>query len=253
MNFAFLMPRPVGAPPRASVSSAPRACLQLQDVLAHVAQRAAPQDTPSLLARLLEVVDACTQMIAARRGLTLALDVQEQIEGLAELARGREQAHSLRPERPRALHAPRAEAQERAACALANWRRVGQRFARLTGLLPTQLPHDLDWPTAPVTAPLPHRVLDAAANAQALSALHQDRWASAQCRCQRAARLVRSASAGRQQAQRDWLMGQGHHAALAQAWLSELDARGVLLQAQAERAAAHAALGLSCGAPALPL
>lgn len=256
MYAAFSTPRPVSAPSRAIPLNAQHGSLQLHEILAHVARRGAPQDTPGLLARLLEAAEACSQMNAARHGLTQALDVQDQIERLVELAQGREQAQGL-PQRRRALEAlkaPRAVAQARAACALATWRSVGQRFAQLTGLLPTQLPHGLAWPAA-ASSDQRQRwpgVRGATANAQALFDRQQERWAVAQSRCERADRLVRSACAGRQQAQLDWRIGQGSHAALAHAWLSELDARGVLLQAEAERAAAHTALGLLGAAAAVP-
>lgn len=248
MNAAFWTPRHAASPPPSGTDT-PCGSLQLHQIFAHVAQREARRGTGGLLARLLELVDACAQMSAARHGLTQALDVQEQIERLVELAQGREHAQCLSAEERSALEAPRAQAQRGATTALAHWRAAAQRFTQLTGLLPTQLPHDLAWPAAFKAAPhadLQARTPGEAAELQAWVARSRERWALAQCRCERADREVRSASAERFKALLDWRTGQGSLAALAQACLGEWASRGALLQAEAERAAAHCALGLLC-------
>jgi hypothetical protein len=253
MNAAFWTPRHAVASPRPTATDTPCGSLQLHQIFAHVAQREARRGTGGLLARLLELVDACAQLSAARHGLTQALDVQEQIERLVELAQGREHAQCLSSEERAALEAPRAQAQRGAATALARWRAAAQRFTQLTGLLPTQLPHDLAWPAAFKAAShvgLQACALGEAADLQACVVRSRDRWTLSQCRCERADREVRSASAERFKALLDWRTGQGSLSALAQACLAEWAARGALLQAEAERAAAHCTLGLLCAEPA---
>src|SRR5690606_23687541 len=142
MHAAFPLDRHSPAPHSLALPRARHGGLQIHEVLAHVAQRDPDMSAAARLQRLLDVADACARMVAARRGLTRTLDVQQHIERLVDLAQGRERAQRLSMGECDALQAPQALASAQAAQALATWREAGQAFAQLTGLLPTQLPHD---------------------------------------------------------------------------------------------------------------
>ena len=236
------------AAPSAAAASAAHASLQIQDVLAHVARRHAHQAPDLRLQHLLDAVDACAHMVAARRVMAQVLDVQQRIERLDELARGRERVLGLSAEASRALATHTAGARDRAACALAHWRRVSQAFAQRTGLLPTQLPHDAAWPPTPTAAQQQawNQALgpNASASAQILWERTQQRWRAAQGRCESVRAGVRAATGKRIAAHRSQRIGQGSLSGLARAWLNELDARGEWLWLEAECAAAQCALGL---------
>lgn len=252
MHAAFPFERQPSASRRLEWPGVRHGGLQIHEVLAHVAQRSAQLGATALLQRLMDVADACARVVAARRSLTQALDVQQHIERLVELAQGRERAQRLRAGECEALQAPQALAQAQATQALAAWRDAGQAFAQLTGLLSTQLPHGLAWP-APLNALERQMLLRARARADLHSPIELfertlARHDAAQARCDETAAMARSTQVARLKAAFDWRIGQGSLVCVAQAWLADRQAQAADLQAQADRASAHCGLNvLSAG------
>lgn len=252
MHAAFPFERQSPAPCRLEWPGARHGGLQIHEVLAHVAQRSAQLGATALLQRLMDVADACTRVVAARRSLTQALDVQQHIERLVDLAQGRERAKRMHAGEREALQPPLALAQAQATQALAAWRDAGQAFAQLTGLLSTQLPHGLAWPAA--LNALERQALE---RARARGDLRSPielfertlaRHDAAQARCDETASVARSMHAARLKTVFDWRSGQGSLACVAQAWLADRQAQDAGFHAQADRASALCGLNvLSAG------
>ncbi|WP_337178658.1 hypothetical protein [Hydrogenophaga borbori] len=232
---------PFGTPPRAAVSPG---ALPVGAVLNHAARLA--MDAADARQRTIAAVGACARLIAARQRLTLALDGQQRIEQLMQLADGRERARRLRPDEREALQPHLKAVWARAAQALGEWRDAGQHFTGVTHLLPTQLSH------AVAQAP--------ALTAQAWQALMQAqvreagggpsdevdvalcRYMAAHRRCEEAQARARAARAARGQAESGWRMGRGSLSGVAGACLAELASVDTWLAAEARRAAARGAL-----------
>jgi len=236
-----------------SAKTAPRVMaaqggLRIDAVLAHVA-RLAPDQTGARQ-RLLAEAEACARLVAARQRLTLALDVQQGIERLMQLAGGRERARCQYLSEREALQQHEGEARERAAQAMVEWRDAGQGFTRATHLLPTQLSHDIT--QAPALNPGERQALMQAyvrggSPAQAEFDEALGRYAAAHRRCEDAIDLALTARAARLKAESDLRTGQSSLLSVANAWLAELAGVDAMLVAEARRGAVHGALRVLSG------
>lgn len=226
-----------------------RGGLRIDAVLAHVA-RLSP-DPAGARQRLVVAAEACARMIAARQRLTLALDVQQAIERLVQLAGGRERAHGQHRWERQALRPHQGEARERVAQAMVEWRDAGQDFARATRLLPTQLSHDITH--APALNAGERQALMQAyvrGGSPAQTGEFDDalgRYAAAHRRCEDATDLALTVRAARQHAESDLRIGQSSRLSVANAWLAELAGVDAMLVAEARRGAAHGVLRVLSG------
>lgn len=244
MHAADSTPRffpPSNTPPRSAVSPG---ALPVDAVLNHVARLAA--DAADARQRTIAAVDACARLIAARQRLSLALDGQQRIEQLMQLADGRERARRLRPDEREALQPHLESAWARTAQALGEWRDAGHHFTGVTHLLPTQLSR------AVVQAPaLTVRAWQALMQAHLREAgagpsddvdVASCRYMAAHRRCEEAEAEARAARAARGQAESGWRMGRGSLSGVAGACLTEMASVDAWLAAEARRAAARGAL-----------
>ena len=223
--------------------------LRIDAVLAHVA-RLTPDPTGARR-RLVVAAEACARLVAARQRLTLALDVQQGIERLMQLAGGREQARCQYLSEREALLPHQGETRERAAQAMVEWRDAGQAFTRATHLLPTQLSHDIT--QAPALNPGERQALMQAYVRSGSPAQAGDfdealgRYAAVHRRCEDAIDLALTARSARLKAESDLRTGQSSLLSVANAWLAELAGVDALLVAEARRGAVHGALRVLSG------
>lgn len=96
---------------------------------------------------VVETVDACVRLGARREVVSAGLGTQETLDRLAQIATGRARAGRLERGECAAMESLCADMHTRLSHILADWQKAGERFTRLTRLLPAQLGNQ--WPALP--------------------------------------------------------------------------------------------------------
>lgn len=161
--------------------------LSVRDVIGHVTFVVAGEHRPLPVERMIDIVDACVRLGAQRQALSAGLLTQEALDRLAQIVIGREMAGQASPSDRATVESNQDDIRMRLARILADWSRAGQRFTRVTRLLPTQFSRA--WPTRPVLDTAQRRALEQCVPAGMETAFEHARThhASAQRRCIRAA------------------------------------------------------------------
>jgi hypothetical protein len=236
------LPAPVAAAPSPTVS------LDVDQVLRHVGRLMIDADLDACLARLVDAADTCGQLVGARKQLCLALNLQHHVDGVVQVAIGREQRRPA-PEAERdALRAVAAQVQACMDEAQRRWRRAGRHFTQVTHLLPTQFDIRLALPpplsAAKQQALMGHFVrtgttVPAERFEDALAS-----YAAAHRRCQPRVAPAIAARERRRRAGLECGAGLAPLSVLAIAMFEEFLSRQSLLVAESERAGAHHVLHL---------
>lgn len=259
--ITFADPQPPGVPTRpiparvhAPQTTRPTG-LQVSQVLQHVAHLLATDDPEHAIDHLAQTAEVCGRLLATRRHLFIALNAHQRIDRLAQVAQGREQARLMDSADGASLRSVATSMQSCVDDALAQWRRIGQAFTRLTRLLPTQFDHQHAFP--PTLTPAGHRdLLSRFVRSQgdvtvARFELAIDAYMSAHRRYQ--SRVV-PALAARERRRRAELELRGAGVtmrALSLALFEEFLSRQSLLAAEGDRAGAYHVVHLLVDTPAL--
>ncbi|MBL0919196.1 MAG: hypothetical protein IBJ14_10865 [Hydrogenophaga sp.] len=217
--------------------------LSVAQVLHHVAVLAAPLDPPVGIERLAEAADVCGRLVGARRQFFVALSLRQHVERVMQVARGREPVRPAWADEHQMLRSVEISVQACVDEAQLQWRRMGQRFTRLTHLLPTQLDPQLGLP--PPLTPTQHQALMSAFVRSGVAVPTErfeavlEAYMVAHRRCQGRVGPALAARERRQRAERDGRGGPLPVDALALAMFEEFLSRQSLLVAEAERAGAH--------------
>lgn len=236
--------------PRAPLAAAPSVgvSLDVDHVLRHVARLMADAELDACMARLMDAADSSGQLVGARKQLCLALNLQHHVDGVVQVAIGREPRRPA-PEAERdALRAVAAQVQACVDEAQLRWRRASQHFTQVTHLLPTQLDIRLVLPL-PLSASKQQALMNqfvragtpvpAAQFEEALAS-----YAAAHRRCQPRVAPAIAARERRRRAGLESRTGLAPLSALAIAMFEEFLSRQSLLLAESERAGAHHVLHL---------
>lgn len=247
-----LRPTPTSVPTRGAASTTG---LQVSQVFEHVARLRPADDLAAAIDHLVETAEICGRLVALRRHLFIALNTHRRIDRLAQVAQGREHAQLMSAADGDALRAVASSMQSCVDDVLAQWRRIGHAFTRLTRLLPTQLDHQLGFP--PTLTPAEHRALlsrfvrvQGGVTAARFEAA-MDLYMSAHRRCQSRVGPALAARERRRRAELDLRGAGAAMKALALALFEEFLSRQSLLAAEGDRAGAHHVVHLLADTPAL--
>lgn len=221
----------------------PNAALDVDQVLRHVGSSMAEPDLEVCVHRLMDTADTCGRLIGDRRLLGIAFKLQHHIEGVEQVAMGREPMRPTPQSERDALRSVIDSARASVGEAQTRWQKTSDRFTRLTHLLPTQLDSRLDLPASlPLVSrqalkadfircgfPVPVQHFDAALAA----------YAAAHRRCQLRVGPALAAVERRRSTGIACRTGLVPLSALAMALFEEFLNRQSLLLAESERAGAH--------------
>lgn len=261
--ITFAGPEPDAAPirfhPSHSHSPAPVGAtmtgLRVPQVLRHVATLLPADEPLSAVDHLVETAETCGRLLALRRNLFIALNTHRRIERLSQLAQGREQAQLVGAAEGDSLRSVAASMQSCVDDVLAQWRRIGQAFTRLTRLLPTQIDHQHGLP--PTLTLADHRdllarfVREQGCVTAARFEAAVDAYMGAHRRFQS---RVRPALAARERRHRAELERRASGVAMRTLPIAHFEdylSRQSLLVAEGDRAGAHYVIHLLVDAPAL--
>ena len=121
--------------------------LSVRQIVRHVVSTQPCGSPGCTIDRLVDIADACVRLGAQRQVLTAGLATQEALDRLVQIAAGRETARRLAADERVAVVALQSDMRTRLNHILSDWRLAGERFTRLTCLLPAQLTGA--WPTLP--------------------------------------------------------------------------------------------------------
>lgn len=212
-------------------------------VLQHVTALTGACGSAQDIEHLMDAADACGHLVGTRRRFFEALKLHQRVERLACVAAGRERQRPTGKSTCPVLRSAMAAAQACVDDEQRQWWRIGQRFTRLTHLLPTQL--GIHQRVPPGMRPMELQGLMSVfvrSGAVALTGRFDtalEAYMRAHGRCQAQVAPVRAARERRLRAQGEVRGGRLPLGMLARAMLDEFLVRQPLLLAEAERAGAH--------------